>query len=977
MEILVVPGLAKSCLIGLDILNNHSKFRPLISSLREQIFASLNDSDLSLDLSDHPFQPDSFENNHPAPDDQTIFANLIQLSSSTAQDEIDHIRERILAELILISAESLKDLTPSDIVTHKIRVTNETPIRQKIRPIPFHAKEKFKSLLIEMLQNWLLSPSESDWRSPTNLVAKPDGGIRLTIDYKKLNAVTVKDAYPLPNISELYVLLSKAKIFSKFDLASGYYQIKLEPESRKYTAFGCEFGLFEFNVLSMGLTNAVATFARIMNELLKDFIGVFVLVYIDDILIYSASIEEHETHVKLVINVLAKHGFKVKLSKCDLIKTSVKFLGHVVSENGLQPNPELIAALYQTPIPKTFKQVKSFIGLATYYRKFIKNFGIIAAPLNSVKDTGKSIDWTNESQVAYDTLRDILASDLVLIIPNLEEPFILATDSCDYGMGSVLAQLRNDNERPVAYFSKSFTKTERNYSVSEKELFAIVASMEHFKHYLFGKKFTVYSDHRPLSWLLKCDKPAQRLARWLMRIEHFDFEIIYREGPKNGNADGLSRMPVDVNDEPDSPSVPSEEYNDDYIICLLSDQEESIPLVNDQLAKRQLEDQDIKWIFDLVSAYGNTKPTLNEQTSATRQAFMDIYDDLVIRENKLFKKATDTHGNKYFQFILPQAQLKQVLENLHCSKFSGHLGVDKTWQRINERFYYPHLRQLAKQFVVECESCQKVKSVQEPTAPLQPIRPIKPRQLVTTDITGPLPATARGNKYVLVVCDHFSKLVMVYTNLVSMPDQLASTVADKLINYFCVFGIPDAILSDRGTNFQAALVSELLDLLDIHRLRTTAFHSMGNGLVERYNRTLKDMLTAFINEQQNDWDKYLDQLTFAYNSATNATTNFSPFEVHFGEKPKVPIDLFYHIVQDQDELPENIPEIEIISAYVQELQERMTAIFQRVAKNRDHKMDLAKTRYDRKVVAAKFTVGDHVLIRDKTTKKGQNRKLAL
>ena len=957
VELLIIKDLAKSCLLGLDFLMMHSKYRTVMKQLFDLTSNTFNmeeespEEAISKDpeafsvnaeqhqVSDQVLPSETNASNStgasPVPSteqilsvpERVIFANMIEVTdtqSAASPENLEQLRTQMLGEVTAIAAESLQDLTPSDLVLHKIQVLDETPIRQKIRPIPHNAKERFKALLFDLLKSKLIRYSDSGWRSPINLVDKPDGSLRMTLDYKKLNAVTIKDAYPLPNIADMYSLLAKAVVYSKFDLASGYYQIQMDPESRKYTAFGCEFGLFEFNVLSMGLTNAVATFARVMNEILKDYIGVFVLVYIDDILIYSASIEEHIKHVRIIISVLAKYGFKVKPSKCDLFKQSVKFLGHVISPRGLEPNPDLVSALYQTPVPSTLKQVKSFVGLATYYRKFIKNFSVIASPLYAVKEISKNkIEWTKECQTAYDTLRDILASDLVLVIPDFDKPFSLATDSSDYGMGAVLAQTHGDQERPVAYFSKSLSKAERNYSTSEKELYAIVASMEHFKHYLYGKRFTVYSDHKPLSWLLTCEKPSQQLARWLIRIERFNFEIVYKEGPKNGNADGLSRMPPDIKDGEDQASnEPEEETNGDYIICNLS-VEAAINLFSEEQKQEQLMDPDIKWIYELVEKHGEAKPAIDSFDTLNQKDLFSVYESLTIKEENIYRQVQDEFDRSFTQFLLPESQVDMVLRNMHESQFSGHLGIDKTWQRIKDRFYFPNMRSRIRKFVQECDKCQKIKSTKQLTAPLKPIRSTRPRQIITTDITGPLPTTTRNNNCILVVCDHFSKYTVAY----AMPNQLASTVANSLVKYFCIFGLPEAILSDRGTNFQSALVSELLDLLDIHRLRTTAFHSMGNGQVEKFNRTIKDMLTAYIAEEQNDWDAYLDQLTFAYNSASHAATGFSPFEVHFGERPRVPLDIFFSTLNEEEQELNEEAQAVIVSDYVTELQERLKVNF--------------------------------------------------
>ena len=267
--------------------------------------------------------------------------------------------------------------------------------------------------------------------------------------------------------------------------------------------------------------------------------------------------------------------------------------------------------------------------------------------------------------------------------------------------------MTKSQELPVAYISKAFSKSERNYSVSEKELYAIVASMEHFKHYLYGKKFTVYSEHKPLSWLLTCEKPSQQLARWLIRIERLNFEIVYREGPKNGNVDGFSRMPADVKDNPDQRNG-QEEANGDYIICNLS-VDDSINLFDDQLKQQQLADSDIKWIYEHVKNHGQNKPEFNSFDTLNQQVFFSVNDSFLIQDDHLYRETKDEHDRTLKQFILPKSQVTSVLQTLQESKFCGHLGIEKTWQRVQQRFYFPNMKARTRKFVKECVKCQKIK----------------------------------------------------------------------------------------------------------------------------------------------------------------------------------------------------------------------------------------------------------------------------
>ena len=501
------------------------------------------------------------------------------------------------------------------------------------------------------------------------------------------------------------------------------------------------------------------------------------------------------------------------------------------------------------------RQVRGFIGLATYYKKFIQGFGEIARPLHLVKEVKGRLEWNNECQQAYERLREALLSDNVLTLPDFELPFILETDASNYGVGAVLIQKQENKGRPIAYFSKGLNKTEQNYSTSEKELYAIVLAVEHFKHYLFAKKFTVVTDHKPLRWLYKCKKLSNRLSKYLIRLEPFDFEIIYRGGALNGGADGLSRLTDESLEEHDDV--------EEFLVCLIEIQSENhneaLRIYDNKLREAQTLDNDIIWIKQLILDHGNSKPCIEENLNDVRKDLLSEYNNLIIVDNTLWRKKTDSQGRTIEQFVVPTNSIQEVLKRTHSSIFCGHLGIERTTVRVNERFYWPASNKIIKEYVQQCESCQKIKITKGPLAPMKPLKPTRPRELVTADVTGPLPVSSKQNQYILVVCDHFTKLVKYY----AMKSQKADVVAKNLINYFMTYGIPDSILSDQGTNFMSNVLDEIYELLDVKRIRTSPFHPQTDGITERHNRTLKEMISAFISSDQRNWDENLDCLAFA------------------------------------------------------------------------------------------------------------------
>jgi hypothetical protein len=404
----------------------------------------------------------------------------------------------------------------------------------------------------EMEVTGLIEVFKSPRSSPIHIVRKEDGAIRITQDFKKLNAVTIKDAYPLPNIEHIMRSLSKAKVFTKLDLTHGYWQIGLSKESREYTAFTSEAGFHQFKVLPMGLSNACATFQRLMDEVLRDLIRSICFVYLDDVIVFSEDENDHLKNVQCVVDRLKEANLKVKLSKCQLAVRRIEYLSHIIENGTLSPNPKKEIHVKEMERPRTIKKLKGFLGFASYYRKFIRNFAKIASPLIRATIRATKLVWNDECELAFEELKQILTSELVLQLPDFNKPFRIYADACQYGVGAALEQPSDVDVKqwkPVAFFSKHLSETQQKYSTSERELLAIILACEHFKQMLYGVKFQIVTDHSPFKAVFSSTNLSPRLARWMGRLEMFDPEITYREGKKHGNADGLSRMAVEEEEE--------------------------------------------------------------------------------------------------------------------------------------------------------------------------------------------------------------------------------------------------------------------------------------------------------------------------------------------------------------------------------------------------------------------------------------------
>ena len=745
-----------------------------------------------------------------------------------------------------------------------------------MRKVPFARREAFRKLLQEQVDAKLLIPSRSPYSSPVLLVGKPDGTIRLTIDYRWLNQATVKDAYPLPNIENLFVALSRSKYYTKVDCYSGFYQVQMDADSTQYTAFSCEWGLYEYVVMPMGLTNAPATFQRLMNRVLQAEIEAgIVVVYMDDLLIHSATLEQHLQHVTMIVERLRQHGIKIKLSKCEIAQQTVTFLGHEVTHGEIRPNAAKSRILFEYPRPLNITQLQAFLGLAGYYRKFIAGFAKIASPLYSLlstTDTSRSkktpLNWTDDTQTAFDQLRTILTTHPFLILPNFDLNYILDTDACGYAVGAVLSQEQDSQVRPVAYFSKHLSPAQRNYSTSERELLAIVLAVENFAQYLYGKHFTVNSDHQPLQWLFKTAKPSARLARWIIRLNDFSFTIHYKQGKSNANADALSRWPLDSEDNHDEPDEQSE-----HIIASLHAsqptstlQEKQPPYTYSQLVDtsnqllEQLKDQDIQWIIGIIKQHPSDKPNNVDYRNQQQKQLLNHYEHLQVINDVLHHTKMDKSGHQTTSYVLPRHLVTWAIDTTHQTPVKGHLGTKKTLAKLDKRFFTIGLCEAVKQRLRQCDICQKVKFKPVQRAPLNPILPTRPGQLLTTDLTGAMTLTKRGNKYAMVLVDHFTKFVNAY----AITNMEATTIADKLINHMMRFGIVEQLLSDLGTQLQSQVLELVYDALGIQRLRTTAYHPECDGISERFVQTMKSMLSTLVNEKCDNWDDYLDAITYEH-----------------------------------------------------------------------------------------------------------------
>ncbi|CAH8556952.1 unnamed protein product [Dicrocoelium dendriticum] len=829
------------------------------------------------------------------------------------------------------------DLGRTGLVKHSIDTGVARPIKVPPRRIPIHWQGEIQKLIDEMLEKNVIQPSNSPWASPVVLVKKKDGGFRLCVDYRRLNEATRKDAYPLPRIDDLFNALGGSVYFSTLDLASGYWQVEVEESDRAKTAFVVPSGLYEFQTMPFGLSNAPATFQRLMQKALADLIPRKCLVYLDDVIVHGKTECEHLDNLASVLECLLRVGLKLKPSKCHLLKREVAYLGHIISGDGIRTDPVKAEQVRSWPTPTTTEELRSFLGLASYYRRFIRNFSSIAAPLHSLLEKGRMFEWSKQCAEAFNHLRESLCTAPLLIFPDLSPSagqFILDTDASDKAIGAVLSQLGSDGvERVVAYCSRSLSPRERNYCTTRKEMLALVYFIKQNRHYLLGRKFLVRTDHQSLRWLQNFKDPEGQIARWQEQLQEYDFECRHRPGKQHANADALSRIPPRNHGE--CPSCNTQH----------------VAIVNLQGAEygrwqtAQANDPDTALIYER-RLNGGDKPTSKEMEGKSYEArcLWSMWDYLTTEEGVLVFNFGPTYTRR---IIVPHSMVREVLSDLH--KEMGHAGINKMDEAVRRRFWWPHQRRDVINYCQACEECGTFKNPRIVNrAPLQPMVAGYPNEIVGVDLIGPLPETPRGNRFILVMIDYFTK----WCEAIPIRQADTSTVATALVNHWvCHWGAPGQLHSDKGSCFESSLVIEVCRLLGIDKTRTTAYHPQGNGQVERTNRSLKSLLKAFADRNINEWDNVLPRCLLAYRSTVHSSTGQTPFLMWTGREARLPSDLRLPMTQ---QLQSSVME------YVSKLLDSLWQSHQSARVHLGNAHRRQKEYYDKKVFGVPLKVGDLV-----------------
>nr|CAE02265.2 OSJNBb0049I21.5 [Oryza sativa Japonica Group] len=719
-------------------------------------------------------------------------------------------------------------------------IPGTAPISKRPYRMPVNELEELKKQIRELQEKGFVRPSSSPWGAPVLFVKKKDGSMRMCVDYRSLNEVTIKNKYPLPRIDDLFDQLKGAKVFSKIDLRSGYHQLKIRTGDIPKTAFSTRYGLYKFTVMSFGLTNAPAYFMNLMNKVFMDYLDKFMVVFIDDILIYSKDEEEHAEHLRLVLEKLRKHKLYAKFSKCEFWLKEVAFLGHVISAGGVAVDPTKVEAVTEWKAPKSVTEIRSFLGLAGYYRRFIEGFSMIARPMTQLLKKEKKFVWSEQCQESFEQLKEKLTSAPILVLPDIRKDFVIYCDASRQGLGGVLMQ----DGKVVAYASRQLRPHEENYPTHDLELAAVVHALKIWRHYLIGNHCDIYTDHKSLKYIFTQSDLNLRQRRWLELIKDYDLEVHYHPGKTNVVADALSQKSHcnHLRTEGMAPELKEEiaQLNLHIIPYGQINTLDIQPLMRTQIEEAQKDNEEIREVKECLAA-------------GFAKEFSTDEKDVLWYKKRIY---------------VPEqgGQRGLILMEAHESAYSLHPGSTKMYQDLKEGYWWPNIKRDVAEYVALCDVCQKVKAEhQRPAGLLQPLRiPEWKWNEIGMDFIVGLPKTTTGYDSIWVIVDRLTKT--------------ARFIPVK-------------------TNYSSAKLAELYmtriekvhEALGSYLAFSTAYHPQTDGQTERTNQVLDDMLRACALDFSKDWERCLSYAEFSYNNSFQASLKMSPNEALFGRRCRTPL----------------------------------------------------------------------------------------
>ena len=795
------------------------------------------------------------------------------------------------------------------------------PDAKPLRSVPYRAGIRMRDIekaeVDKMVEQGVAVPAPpTDWAAPVVFAPKKDGTLRFCVDYRRLNAMTVRDAYPIPRMDECIESLGDAKVFSTLDANSGYWQILIAPKDRDKTTFTTHFGTYAFTRMPFGLKNAPATYQRAIDTILTTVKWQFALVYLDDIIVFSSSFEDHKSHLRTVLKLLEAAGVTLRLAKSKFFHTEVDYLGHVIKPGALEIAPDMIRSVQEATPPRTVRGVRSFLGLCNVYRRFVKGFSRIAAPLNDLLRKGQPQRWESlepNAEKAFHALKDTLAKPPILALPRRSGHITVETDACDRQLGAVLLQAQADGtNKPIGFFSRSLTSAERNYDTTERECLAVVWACLLLRPYIELQRFTVITDHEALKWLLTYKESTGRLARWRLRLLEYDFDIQYRKGIKHQAADALSRLETNGHDTAEiDDNLPG-----DLTIGSIAEDSEALDLGDTYDDSRPYLDTFVN--TDVIAnvttrsrkarvGKGGERVTLPE---AYAQEPAPLSPQDIIRAQardrlcRMFRDTVGTPGSEYsvdgngllirkspldqcIQIVAPEGLRKRIMYFAHNSVHAGHPGSSRMYSTLRRSYYWPNMAGEVQDYVAKCQSCLRTKGTQyRSRRELRLFPATEPLSFVALDLLGPLPKSKSGHEHVLVITDRFTK----FTRAIPLKSTTSQTVTDAFLQYWAyAYGVPDRLLSDNGPQFTARYFQHALASLGIKHVPTSTYHPQTNGQTERYNSSIIARLRHYVAEHQRNWDTFVQPLTYAYNTQVHRSTKCTPLELVTSRQPNGPL----------------------------------------------------------------------------------------